>query len=88
MTRRRRVAVWHAGTFGRTLRRLLADRGLTPDQLAGHAGLSVLTVREYLSGYRPGWPAVPTLLRVATALDCTIDELLDFTRPSDATTDA
>jgi transcriptional regulator with XRE-family HTH domain len=56
------------------LKRLRAGRGLTQEELAARAGLSVSLVMALEQGKR-GNPRLDTLLKLAAALGVTLDEL-------------
>jgi transcriptional regulator with XRE-family HTH domain len=60
-------------TFGQRLKRLRDVAGLSQPALAEAAGVPVATIRGWEQNRRD--PVLPTALRVAEALGCTLDEL-------------
>lgn len=64
--------------FGRTLRRLRQERGLTQERFAASANLTTGFVNGLELGYKT--PGLATILKLAHALGVTPSELLsDFT---------
>ncbi len=63
-------------TIGDRLRRLRAERGLTQEQLAERAGLSVDMIKKLEQGQRQS-ARLTTLVALADALDVTLAELTD-----------
>ena len=59
--------------FAQKLKRLMAERGLTQQQLARKLGVSQPTVSAILKGEHK--PQPKTLKRLATAMDCSIEDL-------------
>jgi transcriptional regulator with XRE-family HTH domain len=62
-------------TFGQQLRRSRETRGLTQQQLADRANVSPIMISHFETGSRPSASA-DTLVKLADALDVTIDYLL------------
>lgn len=62
-------------TFGDRLKAAREARGLTQAELAERAGMAAVHVSHLETGVKPN-PAVPTLVRLATALRCSADYLL------------
>lgn len=58
------------------LRVLMAEEGMTTKQLAKRAGLSVYSVRKYLSGDMA--PTLETASKLAEALNCTPNDICAF----------
>lgn len=64
--------------FGRTLRRLRQERGLTQERFAASAGLTTGFVNGLELGYKT--PGLLTILKISHALEVKPSELLtDFT---------
>ena len=66
--------------FGRTLRRLREERGLSQEKLANHPRLgSATTSTNYVSDIERGVkaPSLKIILKLAYALDCSPSDLLD-----------
>lgn len=61
-------------TLGDRLRAMRLDRGLTHEQLAQAAGLTLNTVQTLQSGRRV--PGAETIVALCRALGCSADELL------------
>lgn len=69
--------------FGRTLRRLRTDQGMTQDALAFESGLD----RSFLSKLENGHklPTLSTMVRLANVLGITVSQLVDeFEREMEA----
>jgi len=62
-------------TLAARLRRIRRERGLTQEQLAERAAVSLETIRKAEQGRRH--PRLPVLMRIATALDVPLSELVD-----------
>lgn len=62
--------------FGDNLLDMLGDRGMTQKDLAEESGLSEGTISKYLC--KKQMPGVKALINISHALDCTLDELMDF----------
>ena len=63
------------------MKRLRTERGITQKELARRLGVSPSTVGMYEQGRRI--PDSRTLKRIASALDCSADELLSTDRSAD-----
>lgn len=61
-------------TLGKQIRKHRLKRGLTSEQLAEAVNLSAESIRHYECGYKA--PGVETLIRIANALNVSMDELL------------
>lgn len=59
------------------LRELCADRGITVNRLATQSGITQSTVENLMSGKTKN-PKLKTLHKLASGLDMTVSELLDF----------
>ena len=62
--------------FGDNLRDLMAGSGMTQGDLAKELGVSESTISKYLN--KRQFPGVKTLVNLAYALDCSLDDLMDF----------
>ena len=60
--------------FGRAMREIRQDKGLTQAQLSRRSGLTQARISELESGVR--MPNLLTVLRLAVALDCTAADLV------------
>lgn len=67
--------------FAANLRRIMGDRGMTQAELGRMVGISQGNVSMYVTGRRE--PRATYLLRIATALGVTTDELLGVKRNGD-----
>ena len=67
--------------FAANLRRIMRDRGMTQAELGRMVGISQGNVSMYVTGRRE--PRATYLLRIATALGVTTDELLGVKRNGD-----
>ena len=67
--------------LNKKIRQLRLERGITQNELAGRLGVSASTVGMYEQGRRS--PDSRALRRIASALDCSADELLGTDRVSD-----
>lgn len=67
--------------FATNLRRIMRDRGMTQAELGRMVGISQGNVSMYVTGRRE--PRATYLLRIATALGVTTDELLGVKRNGD-----
>ena len=67
--------------FADNLRRIMRDRGMTQAELGRMVGISQGNVSMYVTGRRE--PRATYLLRIATALGVTTDELLGVKRNGD-----
>lgn len=64
------------GTFGDNVRRLRIAAGLKGNQLARRVNVTPPVVSGWEKN-RTGLPETPTLLKLAKAMRCTVDDLLD-----------
>lgn len=62
--------------FGERMRILMHSRGITQDELAMMVDISQTTLSKYVRG--KSIPGVPNALRIARALRCDLNELIDF----------
>lgn len=62
--------------FGRTLRRLISERGMTQERLSDITGISRQMLTRYVRGN--SIPSGYVLSRLAVALDCDVRELTRF----------
>ena len=62
--------------FSNNLIELIRDRGYTQADLAEDTGLSEATISAYINKRRI--PKVPTLLNLALALDCELEDLTGY----------
>lgn len=67
--------------FAANLRRIMGDRGMTQAELGRMVGISQGNVSMYVTGRRE--PRATYILRIATALGVTTDELLGVKRNGD-----
>ena len=67
--------------FAANLRRIMRDRGMTQAELGRMVGISQGNVSMYVTGRRE--PRATYILRIATALGVTTDELLGVRRDGD-----
>lgn len=67
-------------SIGANVRRLRHEEGMTQEQLAEAAGLSVSLIQQIERGTKD--PRASTLLALARALGCTVDGLLAEARPA------
>ena len=63
--------------IGEKIRFLRKKKGLTQEELADLANISVFTLRQYESGARSA-PRIEQLVKLAGALDTSVDTLLDL----------
>jgi transcriptional regulator with XRE-family HTH domain len=61
--------------FGARLRHLRVSRGWTQAKLARKAGIAAIVVSHYETGAKQ-FPSAATLVKLADALECTVDDLL------------
>ena len=66
---------WDGDQFARRVRVVMAERGMTPKQLASESGLSTAQVGRMLRGRRTA-PSRPELDSVARALGVPLDRLV------------
>lgn len=62
--------------FSDNLRAMMREQGYTQRGLADAAGIGESTMSRYLSG--TVIPKATALVNIAYALDCTLDDLMDF----------
>lgn len=67
--------------FAANLRRIMRDRGMTQVELGRMVGISQGNVSMYVTGSRE--PRATCIMRIATALGVTTDELLGVKRNGD-----
>lgn len=65
------------------LKKIRTQKGITQDELATKCGVSQQAVCNYEAGIRE--PSLYTLKRLASVLDCTVDELLADSEEDDCT---
>lgn len=62
--------------FGEKLRNLLDECGMTQEELADETGLHKATISRCIRGKY--MPSVKTLINIGHALDCDVEDLIDF----------
>lgn len=62
--------------FSENLIALMTECGVTQKQLAEDTGLSESTINRYVKGLRI--PKATALINISTALNCSLEELIDF----------
>jgi transcriptional regulator with XRE-family HTH domain len=62
-------------TFSEKLQKIRKDRGWSQPKLAEETGIAVATIREWEQRRRN--PSVPLIRKLADALECTVEDLLD-----------
>lgn len=62
--------------FGDNLKILLKDAGMSQNELAEESGLSKGTISQYINKQK--MPGAKALVNISYALDCTLDDLMDF----------
>lgn len=62
--------------FADNLKRMMDEYGCSQRELADEVGISESAVSRYL--YAQQVPKATALLNIAYALDCTVDDLIDF----------
>ena len=62
--------------FGDNLNELLGEKGVTQSELAEETGLSESSISCYM--HKTKMPGVKAIINLAYALNCSIDELIDF----------
>ena len=62
--------------FGTNLKRIMYENNITRRELSKDTGLTEVSVSRYINGLRV--PSTITLLKLAYALDCDLDDLADF----------
>ena len=63
-------------SIGQNIKRFRKEKGYTQRELADASGLSEATISYYIRKIK--MPGVKALINIAYALNCTIDELVDF----------
>ncbi len=65
--------------FSKILSELMAKQNLTVSELSKKSGIHYVMINRYLKSDRKGkLPSVETILSLAKALECSLDELLGF----------
>ncbi len=62
--------------FSENLQRVMHDAGFTQKRLAIETGLSEAAISNYINGTKI--PKATTLINLAYALECSVDDLIDF----------
>lgn len=62
--------------FGDNLAEMLQDANMSQRDLADEAGLAESTISYYI--HKEKIPGLKAIINIAYALDCSIDELIDF----------
>ena len=62
--------------FGDNLNELIGEKGVTQSELAEETGLSESSISYYM--HKTKMPGVKAIINLAYALNCSIDELIDF----------
>ena len=62
--------------FAKNLRELMRERGMTQNELASASGMTQGMISSYLSKQK--MPKIKSLVNLAYALNCSLDELADF----------
>lgn len=62
--------------FGDNLIDIMNEQGYTQEQLADATGLTQATISKYIN--KKQMPSIKAIINLAYALDCTIDELIEF----------
>lgn len=62
--------------FGDNLKSMLAERNITQHELARMIGVNTRTLNRYITKQRI--PTIKNIINIAYALDCSLDELIDF----------
>lgn len=65
--------------FSDNLQILLKDANMSQNELAEESGLSKGTISKYI--HKTKMPGAKALINIAYALDCTLEELMDFGEP-------
>ncbi|WP_048592055.1 helix-turn-helix domain-containing protein [Clostridium massiliodielmoense] len=63
-------------TTGKKIKKIRTTKNLTQNELSKLAGISEISIRKYENGERT--PKYETILKIAKALDVTINDLMDF----------
>ena len=62
--------------FGDNLKSMLAGAGMTQNDLAIETGISKGAISSYINKQKT--PTIKSIINIAYALDCSIDDLIDF----------
>jgi transcriptional regulator with XRE-family HTH domain len=62
--------------FSNNLADMLSEAGMTQRDLADETGLSEGTISYYINGRK--MPGIKAIINIAYALNCSVDELIDF----------
>lgn len=62
--------------FGDNLAIMMREENMTQEDLAKASGLSQSVISHYVQGLRA--PSVKAIINIAYALNCSIDDLIDF----------
>ena len=62
--------------FGDNLADMLKDANMTQQELADTTGLSKATISSYINKRKA--PGLKAIINIAHALDCSVDDLMDF----------
>lgn len=62
--------------FGDNLRDMLDDANMTQRELADETGLAESSISRYI--HKEMAPSFKAIINIAYALDCSIDDLIDF----------
>lgn len=62
--------------FGDNLKSMLEERNVTQHELARMIGVNTRTLNRYIMKQRI--PTIKNIINIAYALDCSLDELIDF----------
>ena len=65
--------------FSHVLKGLLTENRMSQKELAYRTGLSQATITGYLSGHKK--PSVKALINISYALDCPLNDLVDYGEP-------
>lgn len=69
--------------LGRNIEKYRRKKGITIEQLAERSYISIATLKGFL--YRgENDPKLSTLINLATALDCTVNDLIGYRKPKRA----
>lgn len=73
--RKAEEAIWRKN-FSDRLTLIMLEQGLSGTELSKLTGIPQSTISAYMRGIR--MPAAPAVARIAGALGCSVDHLLDF----------
>lgn len=65
--------------FSHVLKGLLIENRMSQKELAGKAGLSQATITGYLNRHKK--PSIKALINLSYALDCPLNDLVDYGEP-------